>query len=148
MIYKQRIFTLKKKFAFFLLNIGIPLVLGLGIYLFCYRTTYINTTFTEVFGFSMPYIYFDNALHRFITSWACDMLWAYALTFALYLCFKVFNKPLIITTVCSSLFAVAIELLQINGTISGTFDILDIITELVVIFLAIIIIKSFETKNK
>jgi glycopeptide antibiotics resistance protein len=55
---------------------------------------------------------------------------------------------LIITTVASSLFAVAIELLQINGTISGTFDILDIITELVVIFLAIIIIKSFETKNK
>jgi predicted membrane-bound spermidine synthase len=56
---------LKKKIAFYLLNIGIPLIVGLGIYLFCYRTTYITSVFTEVFGFSMPYIYFDNAL-RFI----------------------------------------------------------------------------------
>ncbi len=139
---------MKKKFVFYFLNISIPLALGLGIYLFCYKTTYINTAFTDVFGISLPYIYYDNAFHRFITSWACDMLWAYSLTFALYLCFKVFKKPLIITTATSSLFAVTIELLQINGVINGTFDILDIISELLAISLAIIIIKCFEKQKK
>lgn len=139
---------MKKKIAFYFLNIGIPLVIGLGIYLFCYRTTYINSVFTEVFGFSLPYIYFDNAFHRFITSWACDMLWAYSLTFALYLCFRVFKKPLIITSVTSSLFAIIIELLQINDVINGTFDILDIISELVAISLAVIMIKFIEKQKK
>ncbi len=139
---------MKKNFAFYLLNIGIPLVLGLGIYLFCYKTTYINTAFTNIFGFSLPYIYFDNAFHRFITCWACDILWAYSLTFALYLCFRVFKKPLIITSVTSSLFAIIIELLQINGVINGTFDILDIISELVAISLAVIMIKFIEKQKK
>ena len=139
---------MRKKYAFYLLNIGIPLIVGLGIYLFCYRTTYINSVFTEVFGFSLPYIYFDNAFHRFITCWACDMLWAYSLTFALYLCFRVFKKPLIITTATSSLFAVTIELLQINGVINGIFDILDIISELVAISLAVIMIKFIEKQKK
>ena len=132
---------MRKKYAFYILNICIPLILGLGTYLFCYRTTYINTVFTDVFGFSLPYIYYDNALHRFITCWSCDILWAYSLTFALYLCFKVFNNPLIITCVTSSLFSVVIELLQINGTMNGTFDILDIAFEIVAIILATIIIK-------
>ncbi len=135
---------MKKKFTFYLLNIGVPLVLGLGIYLFCYKTTYINTAFTDIFGISLPYIYYDNAFHRFITCWACDMLWAYSLTFALYLCFRVFKKPLIITTATSSLFAVTIELLQINGVINGTFDMLDIISELGAIILALLMIKRFE----
>lgn len=138
---------MKKKIAFYLLNVGIPLIVGLGIYLFCYRTTYINSVFTEVFGFSLPYIYFDNAFHRFITCWACDMLWAYSLTFALYLCFQVFKHPLIITSVTSSVFAIIIELLQINNIINGTFDILDIITELLAISLAIIIMKHFEKQK-
>ena len=139
---------MKKKIAFYLLNICIPLVIGLGIYLFCYKTTYINTAFENAFGFPLPYIYFDNAFHRFITSWACDMLWAYSLTFALYLCFRVFKKPLIITSVTSSLFAIIIELLQINGVINGTFDILDIISELVAIYLAVIMIKFIEKPKK
>ena len=138
---------MKKKFAFYLLNIGIPLVIGLEIYLFCYRTTYINSVFTQVFDFSLPYIYYDNAFHRFITCWACDMFWAYSLTFALYLCFKTFKRPLIIASVTSSLFAIFIELLQINGTINGTFDILDILTEIVAILLAITIIKIFQSKK-
>ena len=139
---------MRKNYAFYLLNIGISLVLGLGIYLFCYKTTYINTAFTNIFGFSLPYIYFDNAIYRFITCWACDILWAYSLTFALYLCFKVFKSPLIITSVTTSLFAVIIELLQINKVINGTFDILDIISELVAISFAIIIIKCFEKQKK
>ena len=138
---------MKKKFVFYLLNIGVPLVLGLGIYLFCYKNTYINTAFTDIFGFSLPYIYYDNAFHRFITCWACDMLWAYSLTFALYLCFKVFEKNLIITIVTSSLFAIAIELLQIKGVINGTFDILDIVSELVAITLAITMIKLIEKRK-
>ena len=138
---------MKKKYIFFTLNIFIPLVIGLIIYLFCYRTTYINSVFTEFFGFSLPYIYFDNAFHRFITCWACDMLWAYSLTFALYLCFQVFKSPLIITSVTSSVFAIIIELLQINNIINGTFDILDIITELLAISLAIIIMKHFEKQK-
>lgn len=132
---------MRRKNLFLFANILIPLLIGLVIYLFCYKNTYINTTFESFFGFSLPYFYFDNIFHRFITCWACDILWAYSLTFSLFLCFKQFNKKFFITGFISIIFAVILEFLQLTSVINGTFDIWDIIMELSAIIFAVIILK-------
>ncbi|MBQ4571706.1 MAG: hypothetical protein IJA80_00335 [Clostridia bacterium] len=132
---------MKKKNLFLYANIIIPLFIGLVIYLFCYRNTYINSIFENYLGLSLPYLYFDNIIYHFVTCWACDILWAYSLTFSLYFCFKPFTKPLRVTSVLSILFAVSIEVLQAVQIINGTFDIWDIILEISAISLAVIIIK-------
>ena len=132
---------MKRKNLFLFANIIIPLFIGLAIYLLCYKNTYINTTFESIFDCSLPYVYFDNAFHRFITCWACDILWAYALTFALFFCFKEFKKSLLFLSCLSFLLSIIIEFLQFGGYINGTFDIWDIILEISAILLAVIIIK-------
>ena len=132
---------MKRKNLFLFANILIPLLVGLVIYLLCYKNTYINTTFENVFGFSLPYFYFNNIFHRFITCWACDILWAYSLTFSLYFCFKHFDKSFFITSFISIIFAVFFEYLQLTSVINGTFDILDIVWELSAIIFAVIILK-------
>lgn len=132
---------MNRKNLFLFANITIPLFIGLVIYLFFYKSTYINTVFENIFEFSLPYLYFNNSFHRFLTCWACDILWAYALTFSLFLCFKNFRKTILITSVLSILFAVSIEILQVIDVVNGTFDILDIIFEISAIFIAVIILK-------
>ena len=137
---------MKRKNLFILFNIACPLLIGLSIYLFCYKSTYINTTLANVLEFSLPYFYYDNIFYRFLTCWACDILWAYSLTFALFWCFKEFKKPLLICSVLSILFAIVIEFLQINHIIHGTFDVLDIVLEISAIIFAVIIMKKEFSK--
>lgn len=133
---------MKRKNLFIFLNVAIPLLIGLSIYLFCYKSTYINTFFENVFGFNFPYFYFNNVVHHFITCWACDILWAYSLTFALFFCFKELKKSLLFSSCLTFLLSIIIEFLQLSGYINGTFDIWDIIMELSAIIIAVIIIKK------
>ena len=133
---------MKRKNMFLFFNVIVPLLFGLAIYLFCYNNTYINNGFKNIFGISPPHIYFDNAYFKFLTCWACDILWAYSLTFALFLCFKDFKKPLLICGTISFSLTIVIELLQIEHIITGTFDFWDIILEIIAILFAIIIIKN------
>lgn len=132
---------MKKKNLFLYANIIIPLFIGLVIYLFCYRNTYINSIFENYLGLFLPYLYFDNIIYRFVTCWTCDILWAYALTFSLFFCFKDFKRSLLFSSLLSVLLSIIIEFLQIRGYINGTFDMWDIILEISAISLAVIIIK-------
>ena len=137
---------MKRKNILVFINFAIPLLSGLSIYLFCYENTYINTTIQKFFDISLPYFYYDNIFYHFLTCWACDILWAYSLTFSLYSCFKNFNHSLLVSYIISSVFALIIELLQLFNVITGTFDILDILLEFSAIILAVIIIKKEFSK--
>ena len=132
---------MKRKNLFIFANIVIPLFIGLTIYLFCYRNTYINSAFENFLGISFPYLYFDNFFYQFITCWTCDILWAYALTFSLFFYFKDFKNSLLFSGLLSISLSIIIECLQVCGYINGTFDIWDIVLEFSAIFLAVIIIK-------
>lgn len=132
---------MRKKYLFYLINIAFPLTAGLVIYLFCYKGTHINTAFSQLFEFELPYFHDDNFIYRFITCWACDILWAYSLTCSLHLCFKDFKNSLLISAVLSALLSIILEILQLLGAIQGIFDLLDIIFEISAIGFAVIIIK-------
>lgn len=137
---------LKRKTIIIFLNIFLPLFIGLLIYLFFRKNTYINLFFENVFFISLPYLYSDSVFCRVLTSWACDILWAYSLTFSLFFCFKSFINSLQITYILSVLFSIAFELLQLTSIIIGTFDVWDIILEIAAISLAVIIIKKEFSK--
>lgn len=73
----------------------------------------------------------QNVLTVLIQNHLCDMLWAYALMMTL--CFTTFDankvRPSIIIE--CFIFEISIELLQYCGFLSGTFDLADIVAELI-----------------
>ena len=72
-----------------------------------------------------------------------DMLWAYSLTFAIFLILDNWMKTFII----ASLFTIIIEFLQLTPLIQGTFDIVDIIAMLYSICLAILVIEHYHKRG-
>jgi hypothetical protein len=68
------------------------------------------------------------------------MLWAYSLTFTVFLILGFKYESLKPTLIICAVFEVSIEFLQKFGVIPGTFDFLDILLELCVTIFAVIII--------
>lgn len=86
------------KFKFLLLNIISPIIFGVTIYLYCSV--------------------------KIITNYLPDGLWAYSLTSAIFFIWS--NRFNVFWQVSILLFFSIYELLQYNGVINGTGDILDI----------------------
>lgn len=87
-----------------------------------------------------------NPFGAFIRYYLLDMLWAFALTNTVY--FFLDNKSnLIKAFVISFIFSFVLEVMQIVPAINGTFDIFDILFELIAELIAIIIIKTQEEES-
>lgn len=130
--------------VFFGLNIIVPLLAGVFLYLWLRPDTYISAYLYKMlslsvenfqFGFSLPY-----QLNSFLRNFSCDMLWAYSLTFTVFLILGFKYESLKPTLIICAVFEVSIEFLQKFGVIPGTFDFLDILLELCVTIFAVIII--------
>lgn len=118
-----------------LLNIFIPLILGsLIYYLFCPEVIFVKNSV-----FSIP----KNPFITLARNYVMDMLWAYSLTFAIFLILDNWMKTFII----ASLFTIIIEFLQLTSLIQGTFDIVDIIAMLYSICLAILVIEHYHKRG-
>lgn len=134
----------KKNIIFFGMNIIIPLLAGVFLYIWMRPDTYISIyvyNFLDLsvndlkFGFSLPHL-----LSSFLRNFSCDMLWAYSLTFTVFVILGLKYESLKPTLIICSMFEIGIELLQKFGVISGTFDFLDILLEFCIIIFAIIVI--------
>ena len=131
-----------KKNIFLILNIIIPLVAGLGIYVFMKNTTYIN----DFLGLSFNYVP-KTFIGTFIVNWFCDFLWSYAFVFTLYLVLEPFSKRIIISPIITVIVGTALELMQKSGTLTGTFDWWDIAVELVAVLVAVAVLKVRKTSE-
>ncbi len=131
-----------KKNIFLILNIIIPLLAGLGIYVFMKDTTYIN----DFLGLSFNYVP-KTFIGTFIVNWFCDFLWSYAFVFTLYLVLEPFSKRIIISPVITVIVGTALELMQKSGTLTGTFDWWDIAVELVAVLVAVAVLKIRKTSK-
>jgi len=137
------------KKAFYILNTLIPLLLGFGIYI-AFRPDAIISKYTyALFGIlplsiSLPYKW----LQAVICGFSCDFLWAYSLTFVVGMIVGYTKRNRITVFLICLLFEVLIEILQLVGFIHGTFDIIDIIVELLAIFLALVLITKYEEYAK
>lgn len=130
---------MRKNLTLISLNIFLPLTVGLCIYLLFYKGTYINS----VLGISLD-LQAKTFLGIILKSWVCDFLWAYSLANALYFCLFAFEKKILISAILSIVFATAFELFQLFGIVVGTFDILDIIFQIVAVLIAVTLIKRRE----
>lgn len=136
-----------KIFTFWSLNILIPLFSGLILYLLFRSDTYVSQFIYGIFAIpkNAAILCGDSRFFKFIRFYACDILWAYSLTFLLSLIIGHKSIQNIIVFIIALSFDGTIEFLQKFDIIPGTFDIIDILLEAVItVFALLIIIHKFN----
>jgi hypothetical protein len=115
------------------------LVAGLLIYLATRSGTYVN----DMFGFiKLPQLVPDTAFKEFIFNWGADFLWVVSFTLALS---SFVEKPITATVIVFGL-GLLFELFQLFGITTGTFDVFDIIAELLGAILVFVVIKQWDKR--
>lgn len=128
---------------FYWINILVPLLFGIMVYLYWRPDAYISKLILNLFRISYaPERGRPAGVQRFIRYYLCDICWAYALTFSL--AFWLGKDSLMEAYTISAVFALLVEILQLLPQTPGSFDILDIIVELSACTIAVLIIKSYE----
>lgn len=134
----------KKYFGFYICNLFLPLIIGTTIYLLFRPDTYISVVFYKLTNWTPISWNPDNLFFRefllFLKNYSCDLLWAYALSIALWIFHTHRLLSLALIFIECIIFEMLIEFLQYKTLISGTFDIWDIILESVSSIVAIIVI--------
>jgi hypothetical protein len=116
------------------------LLCGLLIYLATRSGTYVNDIFHFI---SLPQIVPDTVFKTVVFSWGADFLWVVAFTLALS-CFV--EKPITATVIVFGL-GLLFELFQLFGITTGTFDIFDIVAELLGAIVVFVGVSLWDKKN-
>ena len=72
-----------------------------------------------------------------------DMLWAYALVFSLMLVTGNKTADVWKMFVIAGMFSTIMEVLQVTGCVKGTFDVMDIIVEIIAELMAVFLSKTY-----
>ena len=141
---------IKEKIVFALEAIIIPLAIGGVIYYILCPEVYFVKIIDFYTGINM-HVHFNIQKHmiiRMIRNYLLDYLWAFAFTNALFLTFKNDTNALPICCLVSIFVGLILEMTQLFGIVYGTFDILDLITEILAAISAIIIITIRRKRNE
>ncbi len=133
--------TISKRNSLYAVNVIIPLVCGLFIYLTRIESNFLSSSLSGIRSV-LPVIRYPILIKNF----AADFLWAYSLFFCLRLTLGDLLKGKYSLTVISltSIVAVVFESLQMIKHFPGTFDPLDIVVELIAVIVAFLISKFIE----
>ncbi|NLG05346.1 MAG: hypothetical protein GX567_16215 [Clostridia bacterium] len=127
-----------------IVNIMIPIIVGAIIYYLLSPdvifVTYINSIFSMDF-YSNIHIH-QNGFIVFIRNYVLDMLWGYSLIFSLFYIYGNNTAKLYRILMIGWTFSALIEILQLTPIVKGTFDICDIVVELLSELFAVFIIKK------
>ena len=136
----------------YIANIFIPIILGTIIYFVFRPDTYISIYLRQLFyiagwnPFSIIGLNYPAVIY--LRNFGCDILWAYALVFAVHYFFDKTTRSLYLTAAICLGFDFFIELLQYINIISGTFDMMDVIVEAVATFVAVGILFKLCKEEK
>lgn len=123
------------------LNIILPIFLGTLLYYFMSPNVIFVRMLDDVLGINLHiHIIFDGILCKLIRNYFLDMLWAYALLFAIYAFMNNDSAGLMKTFIIAVMFSVIMEVLQMTNFVYGTFDVFDIISEILALCFAAVII--------
>lgn len=132
-----------KKFC--ILNIILPLVIGTIVYLYLKPSAPISQLIYYLLHISPPVLNIKpTGIHRFIQYYLCDILWSYSLTFALSLYLG--KDRLLLAYAIAASFSTLVEVLQLLPQVLGSFDIFDIIVQLIACTISIHIITFHERR--
>lgn len=125
-----------------LLNVTAPIIIGAVFYYIFGRDTVFVELIDNILGFSMHITNTGNNLGiKMARCYLPDFLWAYALMSAVLL-FWGYDKRIIALVI---IYETVLELLQLFSSVKGTFDVWDILIE---ILAGIIVIKLFRRSLK
>ena len=130
-----------KKNHLYALNSIVPLLCGLFIYMTIKEDTLISHLLSSLRSL-LPVIHYPTIIRNF----AADFLWTYSMFFCLRLTLgdELSGKNNIIVLLLTSIAAIVIESLQLTKIFPGTFDVLDIVTELAAAVCALFISNMIE----
>ena len=135
---------MKKKFIY--ANISIPILAGSLLYYVTSPQVIFAQNIDRLLGVSL-HVGMENTFVVNLRSYMPDMLWAYALVFSLMLVTG--NKTAYVWKmfVIAGMFSTIMEVLQVTGCVKGTFDVMDIIVEIIAELMAVFIIKRHHMKK-
>jgi len=141
----------KKNNIFIVSSCVIPLLIGaIFYYLFLPNIIFVKKI-DEILG-SGIHFYFSlesNWIVKFTRFYVLDMLWAYALIFALFFIVRDNNTANIKKIfLMAFLFSAIMEILQLAPFVEGTFDFLDMFFELGAEIVAVFIINKIFRRRK
>ena len=130
--------------VFLLANMIVPILTGAVIYYVTSPDVIFVRQLDTILGMRvhMYDISYHSTIVRFIRYYALDMLWGYALVFALYFILDNNTASLFKIFVIAYVFSVIIEILQLTSFVKGTFDVFDLFVELIAEIAAVFIIKN------
>lgn len=133
----------------YFLNVVAALLIGLCVYIIFRPDTYISVLFSKRIDFtwlqnSLPKI--PSLLTQFARNYLCDILWAYALFNAFFLIYKE-EQAMGVFGICA-VFEIVVEVLQLFDIIQGTFDVVDIVFEIVATLTSALYIKNKSKRRK
>ncbi len=138
-----------KKWVFFLLSIVVPLCGGLLIYLLLSPSAIVSKLFYNTFSLNPPVISIsDSIFWMFIRFHLCDLLWAYSFSASCFLVFDRSSHQFLLAIPISVLFCIIIEFCQKTPLFPGTFDVYDIVLELLGVVLFSLSLVFFHRKEK
>ena len=126
-------FFMKKKYL--AINVLVPLLIGAVIYYLFFPKTIFVALIDKFLGFSYHITINPNCFVRILRCYLLDFLWAYAFTSFVVWILEYKKWVLALTAV----FMVSMELLQLFFPALGTFDIFDILAEIVAGIIAVFI---------
>ena len=115
--------------VFLLANMIVPILTGAVIYYVTSPDVIFVRQLDTILGMRvhMYDISYHSTIVRFIRYYALDMLWGYALVFALYFILDNNTASLFKIFVIAYVFSVIIEILQLTSFVKGTFDVFDLV---------------------
>lgn len=142
-ILQKRKNKFKKKIAdiYLICNIMIPLLIGAYIYVFLDSDSYFGN-FVRSF-FAIPTAEINSNIAKIMRYWGCDFLFAYALFFALYGCTKAIFVSMRYAAICS-IGLELLQLIQVDFLKCGTFDVIDIIVEIIALCFGATFVSCFN----
>lgn len=135
----------KREKIIILTNVLVPITIGSMIYIILSPDVYFVNILDKLMKINRAVVN-NNFFIVFIRNYFLDMLWGYSLVFALAFIYgKDINLRKIIIIAFS--FSISIELLQLTPIIRGTFDIYDIVLELIAELCALIILRKLLNRR-
>ena len=123
--YKQKIWWIG-------LHIAVPLIMGAVIYYLISPEVIFIKMFSTHGRIPTPLkLNQSHVIYRFIRNYFLDMLWAYALMNTLIFLIGKSSSAIKISDSMAIIFTVILEGLQLTSFVSGTFDVWDIVVEII-----------------
>lgn len=130
---------------FYIWNIILPLAIGTIVYVYVKPSAPISQLIYFILHISSPVLNIKpTGVHRFIQYYLCDILWSYSLTFALSLYLG--RDRLLLAYAIAASFSTLVEVIQLLTYVLGSFDIFDIIVQLIACTISIHIITFYERR--